>query len=313
MNKKEDILFELIMTKQCNIRCDYCPVQFENKIMNQATLDSIAFFISQNRSNTRNFYINFFGGEPLLEFNNIKYFIGKTKQLKLQYSIGTNGILLTRKKLNYFIDNKVEIYLTIDHNSEQKIKKLIPVFAGSDLSGITVNLVVSPNHINKYLKFFHKIHGLGIKKFTFLAICASALDWNKKALNELKQLVNKLNIFYHRCQNTEKKFDLYRCTFEKTSKSVKEYVISWDGKVHADDKSILWLFKQAKNINPALKELIEKKSFINDIKNLKFKNLKAKYDEQLLRDLVLRLTKDIKTAGKIKKITQATKPLNDFK
>jgi len=309
---KTDILFELIITQQCNLRCPYCPVEFKNKKMTKQVLNDLISFITHSRKDVRKFFINFFGGEPMLEFKKIKYLIEKTKHLKIEYSISTNGLLITNEVFKYFNKNNVEITLSIDHYSNKKLEYLYPIFKNKDLSNIVANLVVSPDNINRYSKLFQKSFDLGIRNFTFLPIYISPLDWDNKSLKELESLTNKLYSLYLKYKNTAKEFKLHKCSFENEIIGIKEFVILYNGKVYADYQGLLWCLKQFKKIDPSFKKLIESKSLLGNIKELNLSTLEKKHSNVPLKNLRKTLIKNVNAVDRIKKITKIIKPLPDF-
>jgi len=54
------------VTKDCNFRCKYCFIDFENKKMDLLIQDKIIDYIRMNISKYSGVYISWFGGEPLL-------------------------------------------------------------------------------------------------------------------------------------------------------------------------------------------------------------------------------------------------------
>lgn len=53
----QNILIELILTNQCNKRCQYCDLDFKNNFFSKEKLD---VFINFLRQNPANYSINFF-------------------------------------------------------------------------------------------------------------------------------------------------------------------------------------------------------------------------------------------------------------
>lgn len=69
----------LVVTRNCNFKCPYCYEKHENKVMEWETYAEILNYfknIASNNSNIKSI-ISFFGGEPLLEVDNIIKFMGK--------------------------------------------------------------------------------------------------------------------------------------------------------------------------------------------------------------------------------------------
>ena len=94
----------IFLTYRCNLKCSYC---FANNVVSNdntslclsdsktnKTIDFIKRDI-QKRNSTENSIV-FFGGEPTLVPNLIEQIINGTCELKLKYSIYTNGLLLDK-------------------------------------------------------------------------------------------------------------------------------------------------------------------------------------------------------------------------
>lgn len=118
----------LIVTRQCNFRCVYCGQPHLDEKMDGETYDSILTFIKGQIVNNRytNVHVTFFGGEPLIEFNNICSFLQKLKKIisdmnecetKITFEVGmsTNGYLLTPKRFEKLIELNCNFYqISID-------------------------------------------------------------------------------------------------------------------------------------------------------------------------------------------------------
>jgi len=96
-----------LVTRQCNFRCIYCYEEHKNLRMKQKQYNSIVKWIQNSIENRlyNKVNVNFFGGEPLLEYNNIIKFLYKLYTLRQKYSdvmfgfsMTTNGYLLTPEK-----------------------------------------------------------------------------------------------------------------------------------------------------------------------------------------------------------------------
>jgi len=108
----------LIVTYACNQHCSYC-YQIKNtlKMEFETARKTIDYFYDNDNGEI---VINFYGGEPFLEFDLMKqvrdYSIRqyKKKNGKSRFTVTTNGILLNRKNLLYCYHNGIELYLSID-------------------------------------------------------------------------------------------------------------------------------------------------------------------------------------------------------
>jgi uncharacterized protein len=123
----------LNVTDDCNLTCPYC---FTNQSPNYMTLDTAKKVIDQVYENffikmkiltyqkmpEKICIIHFFGGEPLLCYDSIivpliEYCKTEKNDIFI-FKITTNGTLLDDEKINFFLLNNVEIFLSIDGNKE---------------------------------------------------------------------------------------------------------------------------------------------------------------------------------------------------
>lgn len=117
-------MFILGITEQCNLRCSYCcysGVYLNNRThsaraMNRDDIEQIYDFI-QKISSIRPFHIAFYGGEPLTQYELIKYAILKAEcrwSRDVFFSITTNATLLTKEKVDWLLEHHVKLEISID-------------------------------------------------------------------------------------------------------------------------------------------------------------------------------------------------------
>jgi len=132
---KETCIVQLVVSNICNFRCKYCFVDTiycskeraktqkdpENKIMKkQDAKKYIQIVIKHIIENKRkNLFIQFFGGEPLVNWPVIKYVLeefsgGEKYGIKIRYSIVTNGSLITDEIARYFKKYDVAVIVSFD-------------------------------------------------------------------------------------------------------------------------------------------------------------------------------------------------------
>lgn len=126
----------LYLTGYCNLKCNYCFEQRFPEKMTLAIAEQAINWAIQNKQKATKLKVLFFGGEPLLEFNTIIKPIIEKYQNKLDYSITTNGTLLTEDILLFFQAHNVKLMLSYDgkpqlnniqrDNSSQKIIQILP-------------------------------------------------------------------------------------------------------------------------------------------------------------------------------------------
>lgn len=119
------MLISLKLTDNCNLKCSYCYEGEHNNGTNMklSTVNSIINFIERYcklKNKDKQIIIGLYGGEPLLKFDLIKYFIDKMKKIKEEYCLDvnyimtTNGTLLTNEVIDYIKENDIALSLSID-------------------------------------------------------------------------------------------------------------------------------------------------------------------------------------------------------
>lgn len=110
--------FTFVMTEDCNFKCSYCYQKKEKNYIDIFTIkNAVDFFMPYF---TEECYINFYGGEPLLAFDQIKeavkYIRDKRKgqKRKFKYSITTNGSLINDEIIKFLNQNRFSILLSFD-------------------------------------------------------------------------------------------------------------------------------------------------------------------------------------------------------
>lgn len=126
-------------SENCNFRCSYCYESHTNHHIERDVYDSALKLV--NNSSKENLIINWFGGEPLLEVEDIEYFMKKVYDLKkfksINSSIITNGYLLTEKNFNKLMKANVKVFqITLDglkteHDKQRYLKNGMGTFEKS--------------------------------------------------------------------------------------------------------------------------------------------------------------------------------------
>jgi len=131
------LVFEI--TQDCNLNCQYCIFSgiyyFKRKRSKKSlNIDIVrkalkyVFNILKDR-NEKEFIIGFYGGEPLLRFDIIRTIVELSRIIfsgwRLRYSLSTNLTLLNRQMIDFFIDNKFAIQVSLDGPPENHDEKRI--------------------------------------------------------------------------------------------------------------------------------------------------------------------------------------------
>ncbi len=133
----------LVVTRECNFRCVYCGQPHISQRMDFETYEAVLKFVKNQilLHNYKKVRVSFFGGEPLLEVDNICIFLEKlrdmlnclsTEENTIEYEAGmsTNGYLLTPQNFEKLTDLKCVFYqISIDGMPEVH-DKMRPLVSG---------------------------------------------------------------------------------------------------------------------------------------------------------------------------------------
>ncbi len=122
-NPRDSTSIYFLMSQDCNGKCPYCyqPKEFRQKItLSQKIIDDSMDFVLSNFQEDK-IQFSLFGGEPLLNFEIIKYVVDKYPMLK--FLITTNGILIREDKkiANWFKSHINNVTVSISINAQKYI------------------------------------------------------------------------------------------------------------------------------------------------------------------------------------------------
>lgn len=131
MGERETVVKALClhMAHDCNLACKYCFAQegeYHGKraLMDFNTGKKALDFLVQNSGNRVNLEVDFFGGEPLLNWQVIKDLVAYGRSLeeeyhkKFRFTITTNGVLLDDEKLDFINQEMSNVVLSLDGRKE---------------------------------------------------------------------------------------------------------------------------------------------------------------------------------------------------
>ena len=119
----------LHVSHDCNIRCKYCfasqgDFQGDRLLMDLETGKKAIDFLIEHSKGRRNLEIDFFGGEPLMNFDLVKNLVAYAKEKEKKHSknfrftITTNALLLNESNMDFLNENMDNIVLSIDGRKE---------------------------------------------------------------------------------------------------------------------------------------------------------------------------------------------------
>lgn len=198
-----------IVTDDCNFNCSYCYKRRKKRNLDYSLAkETLSFFIPFIN---KKYFLSFYGGEPLLEFNLIesivRFALEKNKEIKklAKFSITTNGSLITDKILEFFIKHRFHIELSFDgltqnlsrnqNSFKTVVSNLLKMLKFPKIS-LETNSVFTPNTVNRLSDSIKYIIQLGVPNIRYSLSTIS--PWNQEALDSLKIELRKLNEYLSR-------------------------------------------------------------------------------------------------------------------
>lgn len=119
----------LHIAHDCNLRCKYCFASTGDfgegrKLMTYETGKAAIDFLLNNSGDRVNLELDFFGGEPLMNFDVVKQIVAYARSKEKEYNknfrftITTNGLLLTDDKIDFINKEMSNVVLSIDGRKE---------------------------------------------------------------------------------------------------------------------------------------------------------------------------------------------------
>lgn len=151
------------VTEKCNLRCTYCCYSglypehrsHDNNSLSVSDIPCIITFI-ENTIKTDTFNVEFYGGESLLEYEWIKAFVNQLSeafpQKKVQFELSTNGTLLRDSVVDWLVQNKFHLFISIDGIGKYHDLCRKDVGGHGSFAKIHTNLRYIKNHYPEFWK-----------------------------------------------------------------------------------------------------------------------------------------------------------------
>lgn len=119
----------LHIAHDCNLKCEYCfasqgDFNGDKLMMSEEVGKKALDFLVQNSGNRRNLEVDFFGGEPLMNFDVVKSLVYYGKELEkkhnknFRFTITTNGLLLNDDNMSFINKHMSNVVLSLDGRKE---------------------------------------------------------------------------------------------------------------------------------------------------------------------------------------------------
>lgn len=141
----------LHVAHDCDLMCKYCfasqgNFKGERLLMDFETGKKALLYLAQNSGERRNLEVDFFGGEPLMNFETIKKLVEYGRSIEEDYNknfrftITTNGVLLDGEKIEFINENMDNVVLSLDGRKEINDKMRMTISGKGSYDVVLPNL-----------------------------------------------------------------------------------------------------------------------------------------------------------------------------
>ena len=204
----------LMVTHGCNLNCVYCFEKFKSLGRQRMSLETARSILEkefavfkENRKNEKDrLAIEFFGGEPLVNFQLIKDVYYWVKSLPLDFPLmfqtTTNGTLFTKEILDWFtgVKDDFRVVVSIDgdelmHLANRGVSpRSIPLeFIASNWPNSYFKMTVSRDTLPHYAE---GVIGLTRKGYHIPSSLAEGMEWNENDARVYKEELLKIGSFF---------------------------------------------------------------------------------------------------------------------
>ena len=156
----------LHISHDCNLRCKYCfadegAYHRQRELMSAEVGCKAIDFLIANSGKRRNLEVDFFGGEPLMNFEAVKAVVTHAREQEkihnknFRFTLTTNGILLNDEIIKYLNENMSNVVLSLDGTKETNDKVRVRVDGSGSYDSIVPKfqkVAESRNQDNYYVR-----------------------------------------------------------------------------------------------------------------------------------------------------------------
>ena len=191
---QKDVLHVILLpTENCNFRCSYCFETFNSLRMQSDTIEAVKKYIKNDIEQYDAVFVEWFGGEPLLEIPTIIDICSFTKALcektnKNFYShITTNGYLLTSEVATELISVGVNSFtVTLDGNEHTHNQTRVLCNGNGTFNTILKNIIsLSESNLDFKFKFRCNLTSENVASVNGLVEVISSIAKNDHRMNDI--------------------------------------------------------------------------------------------------------------------------------
>ncbi len=228
----------LNVAHDCNLTCEYCfasqgDYKVHRILMSEEVGKKALDFLLQNSPGRTNLEVDFFGGEPLMNFEVVKKLVhyGREEQGKynkvFRFTITTNGVLLDEEKMTFINEHFDNIVLSADGRKQvnDEIRKTLSGQGSYDVIMPKIKAAVKTRNEKSYFirgtftgknldfsKDIQHFRDLGFKSLSMEPVVTepgSPLEIKEEHLEQVKQEYERLYELYKDSLGTDKAFHFF--------------------------------------------------------------------------------------------------------
>jgi sulfatase maturation enzyme AslB (radical SAM superfamily) len=195
------------LTDECNFDCAYCYQRKQKQRLEFSALTKAIDFFQPFFS--AGCIISFYGGEPLLAFEDLKRTVEYVDELpkdnnhKIRYSLTTNGSLLNKDILDFLDAHRFSLMLSFDGLAQDVSRKkgsfglltrLIPKILARPRILLETNSVFSSETIGSLLDSVRYVIQLGVRKLN--VNFAHRPPWTSSTLIRLEEEITRVREYF---------------------------------------------------------------------------------------------------------------------
>ncbi len=156
----------LHVAHDCNLRCAYCfadegAYHKRRELMSAEVGKAAIDFLIEKSGKRRNLEVDFFGGEPLMNFDVVKEVVAYARKREkeagknFRFTLTTNGVLLNDEKIAYMNEHMSNVVLSLDGRKETNDRVRCRVDGSGSYDSIVPKLLKvaeSRNQDNYYVR-----------------------------------------------------------------------------------------------------------------------------------------------------------------
>jgi uncharacterized protein len=177
-----------LLTSVCNFRCKYCFVEsriekHDNTFMTKEIAENGIQLLNRNVDKKNETTIIFYGGEPFLNFDVMKYIVNRIRELEMnvKFNVVSNGSIMNAEIIDFIKSNKIEIgisldgvestndQLRVDSSNKGTFNKIVSTIAALSQSGINLGIscTISTHNMEKLDEIIPILEQYNIRGFGY--------------------------------------------------------------------------------------------------------------------------------------------------